>query len=30
VRGTIELDGNFYYHFLGDCERVEAPSAPRF
>ncbi len=30
VRGSIEVDGNFDYYFLGDCERIEMPTAPRF
>ncbi len=30
VRGSIEVDGNFDYYFLGDCERIETPTAPRF
>lgn len=30
VRGSIEVDGNFDYYFLGDCERIEMPTTPRF
>jgi hypothetical protein len=30
MAGTIEVDGNFRYHFLGQCERVETSAAPRF
>lgn len=30
MRGTIEVDGNFRYYFLGNCERVETPLTPRF
>lgn len=30
VRGSIEVDGNFDYYFLGDCERIATPTAPRF
>ena len=30
VRGSIEVDGSFDYYFLGDCERIETPTATRF
>lgn len=30
MNGTIEVDGNFRYYFLGQCERTETPTAPRF
>lgn len=30
MRGAIEVDGSFYYYFQGECERIEAPTAPRF
>ena len=30
VQGSIEVDGNFDYYFLGDCSRVEMPTTPRF
>jgi hypothetical protein len=30
MRGTIEVDGNFRYYFLGECQRVETPATPRF
>jgi hypothetical protein len=30
MTGTIQVDGNFRYYFLGQCERIETPLAPRF
>ncbi len=30
MTGTIQVDGNFRYYYLGQCERIETPAAPRF
>lgn len=30
MTGSIQVDGNFRYYYLGQCERIETATEPRF